>query len=300
MTAMNLPDDLIAATAAMRVVRAEPLARLVRDGPTGSWRLTLADGTLLKGQMLWSPPRSARARCMIATLDDLGVPQVVAWSGRALVQHWIEGSAAEPSVHAAAAGRLLGRFHSSPIPPCAAAGDRWQPDAARTRAHLADLVAAGVLDAAERDRALLLLPDAVWCASDLVVTHGDLAPDNVVVATDGAQEGDLIPVDNEACDVAPAAWDLARTWYRWPMSAGARTEFRHAYEAASGRRCVSEDFVGWLAAVLVDAAAYRSAGRAAVDLPVRALRTVLGGAGRPNFAEQMFAASPDICDDGAL
>ena len=54
-------------------------ARLVRDGPTGSWRLTLADGSTCKGQLLWSPRRSERARCMIAALAHVDVPLVVAW-----------------------------------------------------------------------------------------------------------------------------------------------------------------------------------------------------------------------------
>jgi hypothetical protein len=300
MTVANLPEDLRAATAGMVVTRADPLTRLVPDGPTGSWRLMLDDGTRLKGQMLWSPRRCERARCMIASLADVGLPQIVAWSGRAVVQEWVVGSAADPSAHAAAAGRLLGRLHRAPIPPCAANGDRWQPDAPRTRSHLVDLARAGLLDARESERVEHLLPDASRCASDLVVTHGDLAPENVVVATDRAGADDLIPVDNEACDVAPAGWDLARTWYRWPMSAAARSDFRRTYELETRRQVVGHDLVSWLLAVLVDAAAYRLAGDAAVDLPLRALRTVLRGAETRNFGAQIFASSPEICDDGAL
>lgn len=296
MTSAALPDDLVAAAASMQVLRAEPLARLVAGGPTGSWRLTLEDGVLLKGQMLWSPRRSERARCMIAALGHLGAPQVVAFAGRAIVQEWIDGSTADASVHAAAAGRLLGRMHTTPIPSCATAGGRWQPDAARTRAHLDSLVARAVLDAGERARIVELLPDAAQCAADLVVAHGDLAPANVVV-TDRPTSLTLVPVDNEGCDAAPAGWDVARTWYRWPMSSDARTEFRHAYEATTGRDPVDDDFVGWLVAVLVDAAAYRFDAQADADVPMRALRTLMQSTWNRDLAEQMFLASPEICDD---
>jgi aminoglycoside phosphotransferase (APT) family kinase protein len=297
MTGVALPDDLVAATAQMQVLEVEPLARLVTDGPTGSWCLTLDDGARVKGQMLWSPHRSERARCMIAALAHVGVPPVVAFAGRAIVQEWVDGATADASRHAAAAGRLLGQIHTTPIPPCARAGGAWQPDAARTRAHLESLVDRDALEAAEGARIVDLLPDAAQCAADFVVTHGDLAPGNVVVIDDGASAVNVVPVDNEACDAAPARWDVARTWYRWPMPAGARTDFRHAYEATTGRDLIGDDFVGWLAAVLVDAAAYRFDGQADAQVPLQALRTVARGTPSRDFAEQMFLTSPEICDD---
>jgi hypothetical protein len=53
-------------------------------------------------------------------------------------------------------------------------------------------------------------------------------------------------------------------------------------------------------AVLVDAAAYRLAGNAHADLPLRALRAVARRVEQGMTAEQMFTKSPDICDDVPL
>ena len=293
-TAPLLPDDLHAATAGLSIVRAEPLDPLLPEGATGSWRLTLQDDSTVKGQLLWSARRCERAREMIRALDDVGAPQVVAWYGRALVQEWVEGDAADPDAHARAAGDLLGRIHRTPIPASAADGVRWQPDAARTRQGLGALTEHGALEAADGDLALRLLPDASMCSRDLVVTHGDLAPGNVVASPGPGFT--LVPVDNEACDAAPAEWDVARTWYRWPMTPDARNEFRTAYEAVTGRDAVSDGFAGWLVAVLVDAAAYRLRGNVDSNVPLRGLQNCLRGARDGRTGEQMFSESAETCD----
>src|SRR5262245_36029156 len=89
-----LADDLgwLAVELGSRIVDVAPVSPLRgRHRPRAAFRLTLADGRRLKLRRLRSPERAAELARLVESLRELGIPQVVAMRGNALVVEWLNG-----------------------------------------------------------------------------------------------------------------------------------------------------------------------------------------------------------------
>jgi thiamine kinase-like enzyme len=84
-----------------------------------------------------------------------------------------------------------------------------------------------------------------------VFLHTDLCPENVVYLN-----GEMRVVDNGSWSIGPAVYDVARTWWRWPMQPAGRRSFRDAY----GPLDPSLPF--WIVVAAVGSTLYRTGGRA--------------------------------------
>jgi thiamine kinase-like enzyme len=62
------------------------------------------------------------------------------------------------------------------------------------------------------------------------VIHRDLCPENMVRQPSGA----LCVIDVESAGIGARAYDLARTWYRWPMTPEHRAALFTAYADHGG------------------------------------------------------------------
>src|SRR4030095_9232601 len=79
------------------------------------------------------------------------------------------------------------------------------------------------------------------------IIHTDLCAENLVVDPAGIVRA----VDNEALRTGPTGFDLARFWYRWPMSASAWDTYVSAYARLADPEPALAHFAFWkLAAVL--------------------------------------------------
>lgn len=204
-----------------------PAARRV----AGAFRVELVDGTCVKARLM---PSAARAREVAALLADAGAcfPTVLGRRDRALLLEWVDGPVlGDPSPDVLRrCGALLGALHARPIPDGLAAEARAalrDPAAfhARLERQVGALVEAGAL-AADVARATVDHAERRHQAdASIGVAHGDLCGENVVEhATRGP-----VSIDNGNLAVGHLDYDLARTFYRWPLREAERAVFLEGY-----------------------------------------------------------------------
>jgi hypothetical protein len=230
--------------------------------PRASFRLTCADGRTLKGRRVESAAVAARVADLLPLVDPRHFPRVVGRRGAALLLEWIEGhppdrAALDRDFHERC-GALLGAVHVGSVPPplverhgCTAAG--WSGRLARNLDRLVELRAlepdqARALGAATREE------DVGASATGLV--HGDFCPENLVVG--GTRP--LAVVDNETLTIDVLAYDLARTWHRWPMRADEAQAFCLGYRRHRDPGDYLDHRLYWDIAVLSEAAVFRLGG----------------------------------------
>jgi hypothetical protein len=245
-----------------------------------AWRLELDDGRVLKGRVFPHAVDAERFGELQAGLPRPGFPRLLGQSGRAVLLEWVPGEPvpAEPSPSfLRRCGRLLGQLHRAPVPADAQA--RLASDATGLPrdlgGELLELAAAGALGAEEAEQLAALAERDQPAQAERGLAHLDLSPENVVVGA----SGEPWVVDNATLCIAPLDYDLARTFYRWPLSDAARAAFldgyrelRHpgGFEAARGY---------WSLCAALQSALLRLRRRSGdVSAPVAALRRLLGGA----------------------
>jgi aminoglycoside phosphotransferase (APT) family kinase protein len=204
-----------------------PAARRV----AGAFRVELVDGTCLKARLM---PSAARAREVAALLAQAGecFPAVLGLRDHALLLEWVGGELlTDPRPRMLRrCGALLGALHTRPVPAELAAEARAalrDPDAFRARLEqqIGALRDTSVL-AADVARAAVA---RAACGGDadasIGIAHGDLCGENVVAhPTRGP-----VSIDNGNLAVGHLDYDLARTFYRWPLHAAQRAIFLEGY-----------------------------------------------------------------------
>jgi hypothetical protein len=227
-----------------------------------SFRLEFADGTLLKGRRFESDADAERVGLLSRLLDQRHFPRVVDRRGAALLIEWIVGRPV-PSEwpdddiwkHC---GEIMGAMHV--VRPsqelrgrygCTAAG--WQT---RLRANIEELARLRALDGREVQLALELAGSEAPGDVATGLIHGDFCAENLVEAASGR----IAVVDNETLSVDAYAYDLARTWSRWPMDRRHVQAFYEGYHRHRESTDFREHFRYWATAVLTEAAVFRLRG----------------------------------------
>jgi aminoglycoside phosphotransferase (APT) family kinase protein len=242
-----------------------------------TFRLTFADGAVLKARVCEDRAQAERIEQLVAYLDPLHFPRVRGRHGCALFEEWIAGRALDPPLDRdvfAAGGVVLAGVHSTVLP--GALRDRAlgyvETSGARLREGLDRLVALRALAGADAAAARALAESRPPRRFAPALVHGDFCGEHMVV--DG--HGRMHVVDNETVLVHAPEYDLARTRYRWPMSAPERAAYERGYgdsSAAEGFRAHG-DF--WTVVVLVESALFRlRTGRGAAEIPLALLRARL-------------------------
>lgn len=192
--------------------------------PRRSYRITLADGRLLKGRRLRGAEAEERMQRWIPRLPQEHFPALLATGFGASLEAWEPGRTA-PDRMEAAAGSVLGSVHrvlsQEPLGP----GDE------RIRGLVGD-VERGVralrlarrLPAATAERVLAGARKGAPGAATWGLAHGDFCLDNLVAGGRGP-----VCVDNETVSPGILEIDLAQTFYRWPMSQQGRSSFLDGY-----------------------------------------------------------------------
>ena len=261
------------------VVDAQLITRL-RSRSGSCYRVRLANDRVVKGRQLASSRRAKTVHELAGYLPDVGVPRVLARQGRALLSQWVDG---EPisSVDLdenllVASGELHGRIHAAEL-----TEGRWRlrTTASKYTAHrvasaLEELEEAELITPAEADQAIRLASQCVPESFDVGISHGDFCAENLLV--DSA--GQIVVVDNETLAIGPLDYDLARTWYRWPMTEHQRTAYYEGYRRWRDPAAFRRNAAYWTVMALAEAAIYRlSAVAEQTDVPVDRLRSLLRG-----------------------
>lgn len=258
------------------------------DETCGSFALDFEDGVRLKGRRLRSADQAhtvERLRRKIRT----GLAQILRRRGEALLEEWVEGSPLDtlesvPSAVMQACGRTLGALHRTPVDdPIAGTGAGLEEFVAKLERNLETLRAAGWLDEAAVDRAFTAAREAEPRHMELGIIHKDFCAENVVLD----HAGTAVCVDNADLCIGPLDYDLARTWYRWPMTRSDLEHFVRGYENHRSLTGFLRYFRFWATCALAGSAAFRARTRTGlVHQPVgRLLRLIeapVEGAGQPH------------------
>jgi len=214
-----------------RIVLISPLER--HKGRRCAYRVDTEDGRTLKARHFESVGEADRQRVLREGLEAAFAP-VLAQAGRVLLEEWIDGvplTDRDPDSYAGVGGALLGRLHARPLAVDAPAVFETQKWAAAALSDLTILASAEILDA----HTVAVLEAGIRQrdpgTASAALVHTDFCAENMLIDTHGL----LRVIDNEQFTVAPAGYDLGRTFDRWPMSAAAWASFRVAYRSAAVR-----------------------------------------------------------------
>jgi hypothetical protein len=199
-------------------------------------RAVTANGRSLKVRYSSRPTRVRVAVSLRAGLANDWLPKILLVKRRVVVEEWIEGVSLThlPLTEARLgfAADLLGALHATrevgrwrlPV------SRRVRPLVRRAERHLARLAAAAVIDDTERYRITRALARFAPEHALAGLTHDDFCAENLVEDPSGR----LFAVDNEHMRIGFLEFDLARTWYRWPMSAQDWQRFEDRYASWCG------------------------------------------------------------------
>ena len=262
-----------------RPIAIEPVQSSVSPrAEPGAFRVRLADGRCIKARVQTSRGHAERIEYFLGRLHHEGFPKVLARHGRALLLEWFDGEPLPdrpPAELLERCASLHASVHLVPAPEDCPYGIRdvasFETKLESELRELCDLgivaepVGRTALQAAERFR-----PDG--CAIGIV--HRDICSENLIVRPGGA----VAAIDNESLSLGAREFDLARTWYRWPMERARRRIYLEAYTRVVGGGIdpFLAHFPFWAIAVLADSARLRAGATPQVSrVPVERLSELL-------------------------
>jgi hypothetical protein len=277
-------EDLwaLACSVGQEPVKAELVTPLPSRHEPGSFRERAAfrveyrDGLRLKARRHRDLETAERVLLLRSFLDVPHFPAMVAARGSCHLTEWVQGgrpSADDPDV-LLAAGTLLGTVHSVVMEPeVGRYRFEYQNWERRNRRNADELVASKAMTRAEMEAVLERLAAVAPGHCHAVAVLADLAPENLVVGP----EGRLFLVDDENLSLDSPGFDLARTWYRWPMTDLRAGPFLAGYGTCADPSPFLEFAEYWIMVVLLEAAHFRTLWNTPeASAPLDALRARLG------------------------
>jgi phosphotransferase family enzyme len=252
------------------------------DGQRGSFRVTFADGQTLKARRLRTPSDVERVARLSSLLDPQFFPPILAHRGCGFLTRWIPGVCMQTADLTAAELRTCGRVHAAlhrlPVFGDVAALSRSPVRSEQRLEQLLDeLVERRAIDACQANAVQYLTSVTAPPSEATAVCHRDFCGDNIIITAGGQ----VCVVDNEGIAIDSPEYDLARTWYRWPMTASQQQAYADGYGAHEHVGRFAAHFLHWALIVLVESAAYRArVGAATVRVPLERLTSLLGTDGR--------------------
>ena len=245
-----------------------------RVSPRVSYRVELADGRMVKLRRAVTEERARTFSSLAAAVGDPRLARVLACRGDVTLEEWVPGTPLDRlelrDAHLVEGAGLLAAIHLAEVPPGFPPARVVSTEAARAgiEAALRALFEAGAVEAplAGKLRAAAAAGDPGTAPAGII--HTDLCAENLVVDLAGRVRA----VDNEALRIGPTGFDLARVWYRWPMSGPAWAAYLNAYARLADPEPALAAFSFWkLAAVLHSARVRLRRGVAAAAVPLARL-----------------------------
>lgn len=267
----------------LRIVDVQPITTLKSTmADRGTYRLRCDDGRTIKGRVLRQSGKAERMGQVLQHMDQRGFSRVLAYEDRAMLEEWIDGTclAGFPTTQELMiqAGVMLSNVHTTPVP-CGCESVTRPDLGERLSTTLEQLAESGLLSRVERDG---LRKKAMNCCPNVVdagFVHRDFCAENLVL-----HNSELYSVDNVNMRIGPLDEDLARTWYRWPMTEQQWNAFLAGYGERRNPRNFLQNALYWTIVVLIGSALFRlriQAPEAAV--PVSQLSDILrNGLSIPN------------------
>lgn len=250
----------LAAAMGTPLIGADDLTGQGADGVRRTFRLSFENGRILKGRRFATAARAAVVWRILTAAGAPGLARAVSHEGDAMLEEWLEGEVLVlgqvDDRRLREAGRILGALHARPLPPIGdldvapADGDAW---VVKTAVNLRVLRERGLLTAARADHLEALIVSSRPVATPIGIVHRDLCPENLLLDT----RGRLVSVDNASMAIGAIEYDLARVWYRWPMTEDERASFNAGYQEHHAARGAGEPSLFWAIVVVVNSARVR-------------------------------------------
>ncbi|MEO6027231.1 MAG: aminoglycoside phosphotransferase family protein [Candidatus Binatia bacterium] len=280
---MILDDDIASALrvfgATARTVRPVTGTPSVRSD-RAAFRVGLTDGRVVKARRHSRVAVARRYVGLARLLRTLPLPPILARQGRVTIETWIDGTPLDERARTTGrmwgAGAILGAIHRTDgsAHGAGAADASTRPFVADLLGRLHDLTDRGALTAAQGRALGLALASRRPGRARTGLTHNDFCDENLVEDA----EGRLHVVDNGGLRAGFLDFDLARAWYRWPMSDAAWHSFLAGYGRWRRVPVRAEVVRFWRIAAIVRSAHFRVV-RDSRDAatPLRRLRVLAGG-----------------------
>ncbi len=174
----------------------------------------------------------------------------------------------------AEAASLQGRIHEMDVSDLLS--EAPPPDAKeraiRLRSSIGHLVSRHALTRREGDDLGELALSHAPRAIDRGLTHNDYCSHNILLTPGGS----LVVIDTETIGIGPYEFDLARTWYLWPMKPAERAAYWDGYSRHRDPGDFASSFLFWIIDVMVRSALFRFRVESPkVAVPLRKLRLIL-------------------------
>ena len=238
--------DICAAEHGATIVACEEITPHARPGKSAH-RVQLSDGALLKLSVS-DKPLHAEVALRQAYLDAAGpehFSRILLHGDNWIASEWIEGTvlseADEPHHFADRAAALLQRIHrAEPLPVAPDPAGLAREVREKLEGNLDGLTRCKVLSGSQARRLLAMRERALEESTAPGLTHGDFAPDNLVIA-----ESRLVAIDNEDMGIHVPEYDLCRAVNFWDESVGFSHLLLRSYEALSRRTLEPEIRCFW-------------------------------------------------------
>jgi hypothetical protein len=252
-----------------------PLTRLgFRAERSGCYRLRFADGRVFKYRSMVSADRAKTVEHLIARIGSPRIPRVLDRCGTGLLIEFVGGQPASRPLQTqkllAEAAALQGKIHRTDVADLLAGSPPFEiADVIhKLTEHLRRLVTLQAITEREAAGLTELAMSEVPQVSEIGVVHYDYCAENLVVS----EASGFYIVDNESIEIGPLDYDLARTWYRWPMSPDERAVYWEGYRRLRDPGSFSTSFPFWAIKTLVGSAILRvEGGTDRAVIPIRKL-----------------------------
>ncbi len=253
--------------------------------PRAAWQLQFADGHALKGMRFNSPAVADGVDHLLGLLGDRHFPRIIARRGPAMLLQWIEGAPVTSRRGQAdvlrQCGFLHGWIHAQAPGGAGATAPGSKPDwGARLEAAAEILAKSGTLARREAGELIRQARMHLPLTAATGITHGDFCAENLIAG----QPDRIYVIDNETLQMDALDYDLARTWYRWPMGRRHWAAYGGGYSEHRGLADFKAHFPYWSVLVLLESAIWHLAKRTGAEsIPLRrlpALRRVWSRSGR--------------------
>lgn len=273
------------------VVGMMPLTTLPSASKRACFRLDLADGRTLKGRVVDSDSDGARIENLTSLLDRRHFPKLLGRRGCSLLTEWAEGISLadlDCSLHQLdTCGSLQGSLHTISVPSEQTRTQVW----GNLKRHqglekgIQTLEKLRIIEEHECRGLSELARSHAPEVFDVGLIHGDLCAENIVI--DGDDHVHVI--DNETLTIGAYDYDLARTWYRWPMDGIQLKAYFRGYGQHRSLEPFLAHFPYWTISALVDSALFRLRGDPRkLATPVERLRHLLRNLREEtNFAQSL-------------
>jgi len=252
-----------------------PLTRLTfRKERSGCYRLRFADGSVFKYRGMLSAHRAKTVEHLISRIGSPRIPRVLDRCGTGLLIEFVDGHPARRPVQThellAETAALQGKIHRTDAADLLAGTPPLEiADVIEKLAQrIQRLVALQAITEREAEELTELAMSEVPQASEIGVAHYDYCAENLLVS----EAIGFYVIDNESIQIGTLDYDLARTWYRWPMSPTERAVYWESYGRFRDPGSFSAFFLFWAIAVMVSSALLRlEGGTDLAAVPIRKL-----------------------------